>query len=56
MSDRNSQTEAKQPTLNGSPVTQDQIREEKEKLSNNERIVEVTSNPGEFRKIKRMQG
>jgi len=44
------------PTLNGEPVTQEQLREEKEKLPNNERIVEVADKPNEFRKVHRIQG
>ncbi len=52
MSEQN-QTE-KQPILNGSPVTQDQLREEKSDLPGSQRIVEVK--PGEFRKLNRMQG
>ena len=51
MSDENKQEP--QPTLNGSPVTQEQLQEEKSKLSNNERIVEVK--PGDNRKLHRMQ-
>ena len=45
--------EIKTPTLNGVPVTPDQLQEEKETLKNNERIVEKS--PSEFRKIHRMQ-
>jgi hypothetical protein len=45
--------ENKAPTLNGVPVTPEQLQEEKEKLPGNQRIVEVT--PGENRKIHRMQ-
>lgn len=42
------------PTLNGTPITPDKLQEEKEKLPGSERIVE--KNPGEFRKLHRMQG
>ena len=45
--------ENKAPTLNGVPVTPEQLQEEKEKLPGNQRIVEVT--PGENRKLTRMQ-
>lgn len=41
------------PTLNGQPVTPEQLQEAKEKLQKNERIVEVK--PGDNRKLKRMQ-
>ena len=41
------------PTLNGAPVTPDQLQEEKEKLPGNQRIVEVK--PGEHRKLTRLQ-
>ena len=41
------------PTLNGAPVTSEQLQEEKAKLPGNQRIVEVK--PGEHRKLTRMQ-
>ena len=41
------------PTLNGQPVTPEQLQEAKEKLQKNERIVEVK--PGDNRKLKRLQ-
>jgi hypothetical protein len=43
------------PTLNGQPVSLEQLQEAKEKLQKNERIVEVNGKPGDFRKLKRMQ-
>lgn len=52
MSDNTENT--KQPTLNGNPVTPEQLHEEKEKLPGNQRIVEI--NPGEHRKLTRLQG
>jgi len=41
-------------TLNGQPITPEQLQEAKEKLQKNERIVEIK--PGDNRKLKRMQG
>ena len=41
------------PTLNGQPVTPEQLQEAKENLQKNERIVEVK--PGDNRKLKRLQ-
>lgn len=49
------QTIDPQPTLNGTAISPSQLQEEKDKLKNNERIVEVTGKPGDFRKLTRMQ-
>jgi hypothetical protein len=46
-------TPAVQITLNNQPVSPEQLQEEWGNLKRNERIVE--KNPGEFRKIHRMQ-
>lgn len=43
------------PTLNGQPVTPEQLQEAKENLQKNERIVETNGKPGDFRKLKRLQ-
>jgi len=42
-------------TLNGVPVSTEQLQEEKNNLKKSERIVEVDNKPGEFRKLHRMQ-
>lgn len=41
------------PTLNGAPVTPEQLQEEKEKLPGNEKIIEKS--PNEFRRLQRFQ-
>ena len=43
------------PTLNGQPVSPEQLQEAKEKLQKNERIDETNGKPGDFRKLKRLQ-
>lgn len=43
-------------TLNDTPVTNQQLDEAKAALATDERIVEVTGQPGKFRKVKRLFG
>jgi len=49
------QNKSPQPTLNGQPVSPEQLQEAQDTLAKNERIVEVNGKPGDFRKLKRMQ-
>lgn len=44
---------SQQPTLNDVPVTPEQLKEEKNNLPGNQRIVEV--DPGKFRKLERLR-